>query len=883
MGTLGVATLTTQVDLSGLQRGLSKGEQQTQGLTKRIGLAATAAFAAAAAAVAAFVADSLEEFQTLESGMAEVFSIMPGVTEQVMGQMTDDVLAFSSEVGRTSEETVPALYQALSSGVPASNVFDFMKIASDAALGGVTDLETAVNGITSAINAYGAEALSAQEASDLMFTATVGGKTTFEELSQSLYNVIPTAAGLGVEFGNITAALAAVTAQGTPTSVATTQLRQLLIELSQAGGDAAMAFERMAGESFVDFIAGGGNLQEALQLMEQAAADSGVRLTDMFGSVEAGAIALSLTGAGAKKFSDELAAATDSAGATSDAAAVMADTMQHTEDIVAAQTSELKILIAEGLVPTKRAWLELKKEFLESAIEFTRHNNEINAGQSDRDQLVDQLKQIAGETDGLISVNGGAADSWDAINLALIELSKTYPSQSGSLEELETNMEAVEAMTQLLTDGFEGNGRELAAAAIGAVQAAEAQAELAAETERAAAVTEYMTSARRFDTEGLEQNIIALAEQAAVAAEAVRINEDLAEKAAQLAAQEAAADPAIRAANLAMQEQAEAAAADAAALAATSAAMGDYFVAATQATDAVGFFSTTTTDAGAVLVDTEVSQASLNQAMYDAAVAAGASATELAVLGVATGVLSEEQAEAALKTAILQAGVAELAAAYVAGDLSVSGLRTQMNNLVADVNNMDIEIGASTGEVDIYAGSIGEAGTAALTAAEHIGGLRTAAEDAAGNYAIHFDITQTGAIPNPNGGYAGSGGAGNVAPDDGYALGGYTGRGPASEIAGFVHRNEFVFPPDAVDDLGLPFLGSLVQGKMRPRDSFDYGAVEPIVRPQPQNAAANGARGTTLHFDLRGAVISSQAEMEKWVDAALLKQGTRADTYIRTR
>src|SRR5690606_11670089 len=135
------------------------------------------------------------------------------MSEQAMSQMEGDIISFSTEVGRTTDETIPALYQAISAGVPSENVFDFMKVASDAALGGVTDLETAVDGITSVVNAYGDEVVNAQQASDVMFTAVKLGKTNFEQLSASLFNVIPTAASLGVKFEDVAASLAALTAQ----------------------------------------------------------------------------------------------------------------------------------------------------------------------------------------------------------------------------------------------------------------------------------------------------------------------------------------------------------------------------------------------------------------------------------------------------------------------------------------------------------------------------------------------------------------------------------------------------------------------------------------------------------------------------------------------
>ena len=140
--------------------------------------------------------------------------------------------------------------------------------------------------------------------------------TNFEELSRSLFNVTPTTAALGVSFQDVTAALAAMTAQGVPTSVATTQLRQLFVELSKAGTDTSKTFEKLSGKSFKEFIAGGKTTQDALQLLETHAEKTGVGINDLFGSVEAGSAALALTGQGTKKFDEALAGMAESAGAT---------------------------------------------------------------------------------------------------------------------------------------------------------------------------------------------------------------------------------------------------------------------------------------------------------------------------------------------------------------------------------------------------------------------------------------------------------------------------------------------------------------------------------------------------------------------------------------
>ncbi|RLD18804.1 MAG: phage tail tape measure protein [Bacteroidetes bacterium] len=364
-GSLGKLFVEIGADTSGLEKSLDGAEKQVNKFSnsvKKTGAAIGAGMSKAgkglttgvtlplAAAGAGFVALS-SKAANFENQMNEVFTLLPGISQTAMDAMSADVLAFSKEMGVLPSETVPALYQAISAGVPKENVFDFMTIASKASIAGVTELETTVDGITSVVNKYGSDVVSAREASDLMFTAVKLGKTNFEELSKSLFNVTPTAANLGVEFGTVTAALASMTAQGTPTTVATTQLRQMLVELSKQGTTTSETFKNVAGVGFKEYIAQGGNVQGALKLIEQAASDTGVGLQDMFGSVEAGNAALALTGKGAEGFANNIAAMAGSAGATEEAFTTMDKGASRSMEKLRAEFSATMIDIGNEFIP----------------------------------------------------------------------------------------------------------------------------------------------------------------------------------------------------------------------------------------------------------------------------------------------------------------------------------------------------------------------------------------------------------------------------------------------------------------------------------------------------------------------------------------------------
>ena len=362
---LGSATYKLETDATQFNRGIDQAQTKARGsvteITKgfaSVGPAAALGFAAAGAAVGKFAIDGIGAAVNFQSKMNEVFTLLPGISQQAMGQMTDQLKTFDQQAGVTSSQSIPALYQALSAGIPPGNVFDFLQQANEAAVGGVSDLTTSVDALSSVVNAYGADVLSAQQASDQMFTAIRLGKTTFGELASSLSNVTPVAASIGVSFGDITSALAAMTAQGVPTAQATTQLRQALIELSKDGSAAAATFQSIAGVSFQDFLAQGHNLNEALDLMAQYAQTSGKNVSDLFSSVEAGNAVLALTGRGSKTFADDIKAAGDSAGATGKAYDQMSDSAQRNIDKMNVAWENFKLAIFDDALPALTAFAQ---------------------------------------------------------------------------------------------------------------------------------------------------------------------------------------------------------------------------------------------------------------------------------------------------------------------------------------------------------------------------------------------------------------------------------------------------------------------------------------------------------------------------------------------
>jgi TP901 family phage tail tape measure protein len=290
--------------------------------------------------------------------LREVFTLLPELSAKAKKDIMQDVKDFSKEFGVLPEKTIPALYQAISAGIPKENVFTFLETAQKAAKGGVTDLSTAVDGITSVVNAYGSDVIDATKASDLMFTAVKLGKTDFSQLSSSLYNVAPIAASLGVGFDVVTAALADLTAKGTPTSVAASQMKAALSELGKEGTKADKAFRKITGKGFQQFIKSGGSVEDAFVALSEGAGKSGQSVLDLFGSIEAGQAILSLTSDGGKKFGETLDQMAKSGGATQTAFEEMNKGSQVAFDKLGAAVKVLKIDLGEKLAPVVESFVK---------------------------------------------------------------------------------------------------------------------------------------------------------------------------------------------------------------------------------------------------------------------------------------------------------------------------------------------------------------------------------------------------------------------------------------------------------------------------------------------------------------------------------------------
>jgi len=339
-----MARLSIDIDPSGAKRGAAVVKRELNGITRearktdkamdgvhgrskalggglsKVGLAAgaasvsmvaltTVALGFAAAAVAGF-----SGAKKLDAALGEASTLIAGTTAE-MELMRDEAYKMSNQFGGSTTQQVEAFYQAISAG--AGSVADAaaqLDVANRLAVGGVSNTATAVDVLSTAVNAYAGTGLTAEQVSDTLFTGVKFGKTTIDELASSLGQVVPIAAQMGVGFDEVVGATAALTKNGLSTSMAITGLRGILSGVIRPTQEAADAAERL-GIEFNSAQLEAVGLPAFLDDIRIKTGGNSDEMAKLFGSVEALGAVLALTANDGKPLTDSMIAQASAAGA----------------------------------------------------------------------------------------------------------------------------------------------------------------------------------------------------------------------------------------------------------------------------------------------------------------------------------------------------------------------------------------------------------------------------------------------------------------------------------------------------------------------------------------------------------------------------------------
>lgn len=336
-------TGNTQLDTSDFTKGIGS-------MTVAAGTLIADLVKTASSQLAGLAQSAIQTGSVYEVSLAKVGAIAD-LGKLSIQQLSDQITAMSNTMGIAATDIAEATYQAISAGQDTANAVEFAGQAAKLATAGFTSTTSAVDILTTALNAYGLSAAQADHVSDVLLTTQNLGKTSVDELSSSMGRVIPLAAAYNVSVENLSSGLAVMTANGIATAEATTYAKSMLNELGDTGSTVGKILQAETGKSFAQLNAEGKSLGDVLQILYDNVGGDSTAFAGLWSSVEAGTGALSLASGGADKFNGVLAQMVDSAGATDTAYQTMTDTFQHSMESLQTTAENLSISLFDAMEP----------------------------------------------------------------------------------------------------------------------------------------------------------------------------------------------------------------------------------------------------------------------------------------------------------------------------------------------------------------------------------------------------------------------------------------------------------------------------------------------------------------------------------------------------
>lgn len=286
-------------------------------LTGGLGRVAVKTMALVVALAALFAVGSTKAgaFQT---SMLEISTLVD--TQVVdMGALNSQIKELSILYGSLPASTAKGFYQTISAGFSdASEAVEVMETSLKLARGGLTDTFTAVDGLTTILNAFELSGKDATAVADSLFVAMAKGKTNIPQLATGLGMVADLAKAAGLSVDEMNAAVATLTGGKASTSQAITGLRGILSAVIKPTTEAQKRAKKLGIEFSTAGIRAMGFANWLADLKDKTKG-SDEHLAKLFGDVEGLAAALNLTGPGFSKFNSNMDAMFKKAGAADEA------------------------------------------------------------------------------------------------------------------------------------------------------------------------------------------------------------------------------------------------------------------------------------------------------------------------------------------------------------------------------------------------------------------------------------------------------------------------------------------------------------------------------------------------------------------------------------
>ena len=288
----------------------------------RVGTALTSSITvpmlgAAAASVSA--ASSFQESMSRITGLV-------GIAADEVKAMESSVLDLSGKTAKSPQELSEALFVVTSAGLRGAEAMDALNAAAKAGSAGLGQTRDIARAVAGAMNAYGAETLSAARATDVIVATARAGNFATEQFAGALGRVLPFAQQAQASLEDVGGAVALLTRTNGNAAESITQIQALFRAFVVPTEEAKKILDE-AGTSAAELrdIMGRDGLVAALRALDRATGGNREQLGRLLSSTEAASAAFQILNSDANTLDQTFGVVTDSAGMTDEAFGVVAD------------------------------------------------------------------------------------------------------------------------------------------------------------------------------------------------------------------------------------------------------------------------------------------------------------------------------------------------------------------------------------------------------------------------------------------------------------------------------------------------------------------------------------------------------------------------------
>lgn len=216
--------------------------------------------------------------------LREANTLFPDFTKSTREALGANSVAVAQRYNRSIGEVREGLIAAGSAGVEYAESFGFIDSATRFATGSFAGIESAVTLGALALNAFERDVSELDSIFNSLTIAVDDGIFTVDQLANVFDRAAPPAVAMGISMEEIAATLAILTQNGFKASRASVGLARLIDSLSKPGHEAAIAFERLSGKAFKDFIeaAGPGGLAKTIGILANGAEELDLSFNELF-------------------------------------------------------------------------------------------------------------------------------------------------------------------------------------------------------------------------------------------------------------------------------------------------------------------------------------------------------------------------------------------------------------------------------------------------------------------------------------------------------------------------------------------------------------------------------------------------------------------------